>query len=143
MNKYPLLTCHFQVEWGGSRTAFTEVTGLSVQYDVVEYRDGSSPEAGSIKMPGLAKFNNITLKRGIVKGDNEFFQWMNTVKFNQAERRDLTISLLDETHTPVMVWKVKNAWPVKLESPLLNSQTSEAAIESLELAHEGISIETL
>lgn len=143
MNKYPLLTCHFNVEWGGSRTSFTEVTGLSVQYDVVEYRDGASPEASTIKMPGLAKYGNITLKRGIIKGDNEFFQWMNTVKFNQAERRDLTISLLDETHTPVMVWKVKNAWPVKLESPLLNAQASEAAMESLELAHEGISIETL
>jgi len=137
-----MLTCHFQVEWGGTRTSFSEVTGLSVEYNVVEYREGSSPDSGSIKMPGLAKYNNITLKRGIMKGDNEFYQWINTVQLNQVERRDLTISLLDETHSPVMIWKVRNAWPVKLESPVLNSQTNEAAIESLEIAHEGITIET-
>ena len=142
MSKYPMLTCHFQVEWGGTRVAFSEVTGLSIEYDVVEYHDGSSPEAGSVKMPGLRKNTNITLKRGIVKGDNEFFQWINTVSLNQVERRDLTISLLDETHAPVMLWKVKNAWPVKLESPLFNAHASEVAIESLELAHEGIRIET-
>jgi len=141
MNKYPLLTCHFQVDWGGSRIAFSEVTGLTIEYEVVEYRDGSSPEARFIKMPGLLKNNNITLKRGIVKGDNEFYQWINTVSLNQVERRNLTVSLLDENHAPIMVWKVKNAWPVKLESPLLNAQAGDVAIESLELAHEGIVIE--
>lgn len=141
MNTYPLVTCHFQVEWGGTRVACSEVSGLSVEYDVVEYQDGSSPDSGPVKMPGLAKYNNITLKRGIVKGDNEFYQWISTIRLNQVERRDLVISLLDENHSPVMVWKVKNAWPIKLESPVLKSDVCEAAIETLELAHEGISIE--
>jgi phage tail-like protein len=142
MNNYPQLTCHFQVEWGGTRIGFTEVSGLSVEFDVVEYREGSSPEYHALKMPGPVKYNNIILKRGIMKGDNEFYQWMNTVKLNQIERRDLTISLLNENHEPVMTWKVKNAWPVKLESPVLKANASEAAIETLELTHEGISIET-
>jgi phage tail-like protein len=142
MNYYPQLTCHFQVEWGGTRIGFTEVSGLSVEFNVVEYREGSSPEYQASKMPGRVKYNNIVLKRGIVKGDNEFYQWMNTIKLNQIERRDLTISLLNEEHAPVMTWMVKNAWPVKLESPVLKADASEAAIESLELAHEGISIET-
>lgn len=142
MNNYPQLTCHFQVEWGGTRIGFTEVSGLSVEYNMVEYREGSSPDYNTTKMPGRVKNNNIVLKRGIIKGDNEFYQWMNTIKLNQIERRNLTISLLDEDHAPVMTWKVKNAWPVKLESPVLNADANEAAIETLELAHEGISIET-
>jgi phage tail-like protein len=57
------------------------------------------------------------------------------------ERRDVTISLLDGEHTPVMVWKLKNAWPVSVEGPVLDAMQSEIAIESLEIAHEGIAIE--
>jgi phage tail-like protein len=143
MSKYPLVTCHFLVEWGGSRIAFSEVSGLSIEHGVVEYRDSSSPEFSVVKMPGMEKFNNIVLKRGIMKGDNEFYQWVNTIRLNQVERRDIVISLLDESHSPVMRWKVKSAWPVKLEGPALKSDVSEAAIETLELAHEGIVIETI
>ncbi len=141
MNNYPLLTSHFIVNWGGTRTSFSEVSGLSIEHDIVEYRDGASKENIVTKIPGIKKYGNIVLKRGIVKGDNEFYDWIKTIKFNQVERRDITITLLDEEHNPVVTWKVINSWPVKLESPLLNAQASEVAIESLELAHEGIKIE--
>jgi len=138
---YPQLTCHFKVDWGGARLDFLEVSGLTIAHDVVEYRDGLSPQYASVKMPGLEKYSNIVLKRSIVKGDNDFYDWMNTIKLNQVQRRDITICLLNEVHEPVVVWKVKNAWPVKLESPVLRSHVSEPAIEMLELAHEGITIE--
>lgn len=142
MRPYPYPTFHFRVEWGGTRVGFSEISGLTIEHDVVEYREGDSPEYQFSKMPGMEKFHNIVLKRGIVKGDNDFFHWMNTINLNQVERRDITISLLDEEHAPVMVWKVKNAWPVKLEYPVLKSNASEVAIEILELAHEGITVET-
>ena len=142
MNNYPLLTCHFEVNWGGTRTSFSEITGLSIDHDVVEYRDGSSKDYSVTKMPGLAKYGNIVLKRGIVKGDNEFYDWIKTIKLNQVERRDITISLLDEEHNPVVTWNVEGAWPVKLDSPVLNADASEVAIETLELAHEGLTIQT-
>lgn len=138
---YPQLTCHFQVEWGGACLDFLEVSGLTIAHDVVEYRDGLSPQYASVKMPGLEKYSNIVLKRAIVKGDNDFYNWMNTIKLNQVQRRDITICLLNENHEPVVVWKVKNAWPVKLESPVLRADVSQPAIEMLELAHEGITIE--
>jgi len=89
----------------------------------------------------MAKFSNITFKRGIVAGDNEFFEWLNTIKLNQVERRDITISLLNEEHEPAMVWKVSNAFPVKIEAPSLKATGNEVAIETLEIAHEGITIE--
>ena len=141
MNKYPLTACHFMVEWGGENIGFMEVSGLTIQHDIIEYREGSSPNISPTKMPGIAKYSNLVLKRGITKGDNSFYEWINTIKLNNVERRDVIIKLLDEEHNPVMVWKAVNAWPVKLEGPSLNSESSDVAIETLELAHEGLTIE--
>lgn len=139
--QYPLPVFHFNVEWGGKRVGFSEVSGLTQENQAIEYRDGSFPEYSSIKMPGLRKFNNITLKRGVVKSDNEFFKWLSTVKLNTVERRDIVISLLNEKHEPVMVWKVQNAFPVKVEGPQLKASGNEVAIESIEVAHEGLELQ--
>lgn len=141
MANYPLPKFHFQVEWGGASIGFTEVSGLDVQTDPIEYRDGSSPEYVKTKMPGMQKFSNITLKRGTFSGDNDFYAWWNTVALNTIERRNVTISLLNENHEPVVVWKVKNAWPIKVQSTDLKADGNEVAIESVELVHEGLVIQ--
>ena len=141
MAQYPVPKFHFQVEWGGAKIGFTEVTGLEVSTDVIEYRDGASPEYHKIKMPGMQKFSNVTLKRGTFKGDNDFYNWWNTVALNTIVRRDVTVSLLNESHEPVVVWKIKNAWPLKVQSTDLKADGNEVAIESLELAHEGLTIQ--
>jgi len=129
------------VQWGGTRIGFTEVTGLTIENEVIEYREGSSPEYNKIKMPGLHKYGNITLKRGIFASDNEYFEWLNTVKLNTIERRDLIISLLNENHEPVVSYKVKQAWPVKVQGPDLKSDANEVGIDTIELAHEGLVIQ--
>ena len=138
---YPLPVFHFRVEWGGQLLAFSEVTGLNAEVQPIEYRDGLSPEFSMIKMPGLKKYGNITLKRGVMSADNEFFEWLKTIQLNKAERRDVVISLLNDDHDPVLTWKVVNAWPTKLTSPDLKASGNEAAIETIELAHEGVEIE--
>lgn len=138
---YPLPVFHFRVEWGGTRIGFTEVTGLTQENQAIEYRDGSFLEYSSVKMPGLRKFANIVLKRGVMRGDNEFVAWLNTVRLNKVERRDVTISLLNEEHAPVMVWKIHRAFPVKVEGPQLKASGNEVAIESIELAHEGLEVQ--
>jgi len=141
MAQYPLPKFHFQVDWGGSRIGFTEVTGLDVTTDIIEYRDGASPEYHKIKMPGMIKFSNITMKRGTFKGDNDYYNWWNTVALNTIERRDLIISLLNENHEPVVIWKVKNAWPTKVTATDLKADGNEVAIETIEIAHEGLTIQ--
>lgn len=141
MAEYPLPKFHFMVEWGGTSIGFAEVTGLNLENDVIEYRDGSNPEYTKVKMPGLKKFGNVTLKRGTFKGDNDYYKWFNTVTLSKIERRDVTIKLLNEEHQPVVVWKIKNAWPNKIQAPDLKSDASEVAIETLELVHEGLTIE--
>ncbi len=132
---------HFSVEWGGSRIGFMEVSGLDIELEAISFREGSSPEDSFRKVPGLRKFSDITLKRGIVKGDNEFFLWINTKQIGTIERRNITISLLNENHEPVVVWKVQNAFPVKYSGPVLESNGSDVAIETLVLTHEGITVE--
>ena len=141
MAVYPLAKFHFQVEWGGARLGFTEVSGLTVETEAIEYREGNLPEYHKIKMPGMQKFGNITMKRGTFKGDNDFYNWWNTVALNTIERRDLTISLLNESHQPVVVWKVKSAWPTKVQSSDLKGDGNEVAIETVEIAHEGLTIQ--
>ena len=138
---YPLPVFHFSVDWGGTQAAFAEVTGLNIETQVIEYRDGLSPEYSTIKMPGLKKYGNITLKRGVFADDNEYYEWLSKIKLNTAERRDIVISLLDEEHQPVMTWKVLNAWPTKITSPDLKANGNEAAMEGIEIAHEGLVIE--
>ena len=138
---YPLSKFHFSVDWGGTKIGFTEVSSLDVETEVIEYRQGASPEYSKIKMPGMQKFSNITMKRGTFKSDNEYYAWWNSVKLNTIERRDITIKLLNEEHEPVVIWKVKNAWPTKIQSTDLKADGNEVAIESIELAHEGLSIQ--
>lgn len=138
---YPLVTFRFEVEWGGTKIGFTEVSGLDVETEVVEYRHGASPEHSKVKMPGQQKYSNITLKRGSFQSDNEYYDWWNTVKLNTIERRDITIKLLNEEGDPAITWKVRNAWPTKIQSTGLKADGSEAAIETMELVHEGLTIQ--
>ena len=139
MGTYPLSNYHFTVDWGGRNTGFTEVSGLSIEIEVIEYREGNSPDH-TTKMPGIRKYNNIILKRRIVEGDTEFYKWINTIKNNTVEKRDLQITLLNEVNEPVRVWKVHSAWPCKIQSQDLKANGNEVAIETIEIAHEGLEI---
>ncbi|WP_294222143.1 phage tail protein [uncultured Chryseobacterium sp.] len=141
MSTYPLVKFAFEVDWGGTKVGFQEVSGLNIETDVIEYRHGASPDFSKIKMNGLKKFSNITLKRGTFKADNEYYAWFQTMQSNTVERRSITISLLDENGNPAVVWKVKNAFPVKLQSTDLKAEGNEVAVETLEIAHEGLTIE--
>ncbi|MFC5696182.1 phage tail protein [Pseudomonas sp. GCM10022186] len=141
MSDYPLPKFHFQVQWGGARIGFTEISGLDVETEVIEYRDGALREFSKMKIPGMQKYPNVTMKRGVFKSDNDYFNWWNTVSLNTVERRDIIVSLLNEAHEPVMVWKIKNAWPTKIGSTDLKADGNEIAIESIELAHDGLSIQ--
>lgn len=141
MADYPLPVFHFTVEGLGERVGFTEVSGLTQEVQAIEYREGSFSEYSAIKMPGIPKYSNVTLKRGILATDKDFFKWLNTVKMNKVDRRDLTINLLNENGVPVMTWQVLQAFPVKVEGPQLKATGNEVAIESIELANEGIKLQ--
>lgn len=141
MAEYPLPKFHFEVEIGGNTLGFTEVTGLDKQIDVIEYREGQAKTYSKIKMPGMQKYSNITLKRGTFVGKTEYYDWLKTVDMlGNTERRDMTIKLLNENHEPVFTWKALNAFPVKVQASDLKADGNEIAIETIEIAHEGLSL---
>lgn len=131
---------HFQVEWGGAKMGFSKVSGLSFAREIIEYRLGNSKDYDTVKLPGRTKHANIVLKRGMTKGDNNFFEWWSQAQFS-GYKRDVVISVLNESHEPIVVWKIQNAFPVKLECADLDAVGNEILIESLEIAHEGLTIE--
>ena len=137
MGDKPLPKFHFRVEWGGARIGFTEVSGLNFETEVIEYREGTDNTYTKTKQPGMMKYANITLKRGTFEGDLEYYEWWKT-NFIGGEKRDITISLLDEQHEPAIVWVAKSAWPKKIESTDLKASSNEVAIETMELVHEGL-----
>lgn len=137
---WPLPKFYFQVKWDSEELAFQEVSGLDIEAQPIEYRHGNSKEFSVIKMPGIQKSGNITMKKGVFKSDNKFWDWFSQIKMNTIKRVPVTISLLDETGAATMVWNVKNAWPTKITGSDLKSDSNEVSIESIEIAHEGITI---
>lgn len=139
--QWPIPKFHFRVEWAGNDIGFQEVTGLSLETQFIEYRAGNDNTFFTQKIPGLKKNSNITLKKGLFHGDNAFWDWFLDVQTNPERRETVTISLLDEEGNPVFVWTVVNAFPIKVSAPDLKADANEIAIETIELAHEGITQE--
>jgi phage tail-like protein len=141
---YPLPKFHFQVSWGGGRIAFTEVSGLDFETEVIEYRSGDSPQYNKTKQPGMTKYSNVTMKRGTFLGDFGYFKlWSKTFLFQELSpsyRTTVIIQLLNEKHLPVITWNLLNAWPTKVQSTDLKADANEVAIESMEWVHEGLTI---
>lgn len=139
-NVWPLPKFFFQVKLGDTEVAFQEVSGLDIEAQIVEYRHGNSPEFSTIKMPGIKKTGNVTLKKGVFVKDNAFWDWFNQIKMNTIERKTVVISLLDEGGSPTMVWTLNNAWPTKITGTDMKSDGNEVAVETIEVAHEGLTI---
>lgn len=138
---WPLPKFQFEVKWDADKMSFQEVTGLDVESTPIEYRAGDSKAHSVIKMPGLKKYGNVTMKKGVFKSDNKFWLWFKEIQMNTIKRKAITISLLDEQGNATMVWKLTNAWPTKVTGTDLKAESSEVAVESIEIAHEGFEIE--
>jgi phage tail-like protein len=133
----PFASFNFKLEVEGITVAgFSEVTGLNQESNVIDYREGQEPITPR-KLPGLNKFGNITLKRGI-SPDLSVYNWRKTVTDGDIERRNASIVLHNEKHEEVVRWNLVNAWPSKYTGPDLKANANEVAIESVELTHEGL-----
>lgn len=131
---------NFLIEIDGvTRAGFSEVSGLTTDTNVIEYREGD--EVTTVrKLPGLMKYSNIVCKRGFT-ADANLWKWRKQVIDGTTQRTTGTITLLDEARKPALRWNFTAGWPVKWEGPALNGKTSEVAIETLEIAHEGLELE--
>ena len=152
---YPLTKMNFLVsipELAGSMAAFSEVTGIEASVDVVEFRQGNAHSLAPVKIPGLVKHGNITLKMGYTIG-NGFKKWVQECVSETRKgmnRKTITIELLDireeapsSAYTAVkgnVTWILKEAWVTKYSGADLNASASEVAIETVELAYEELTI---
>lgn len=141
MATYPYGRFRYEVEIDGiAAGGFSEVTGFDASIDVMEYREGDMVQT-PMKIPGLKKYGNITLKKGLADS-RALYDWLDEGVTGEVNRKTITITLLDATKTAVTSWRVINAWPIKYTAPDFNATSSEVAIESLEIAHEGMTRES-
>ena len=140
-SEWPIPKFRFEVKWDSEVMSFQEVSGLDVEAQLLEYRRGDSPSFSTQKMPGLKKYSDITMKKGVFKSDNKFWEWFKKIQMNTIERVPVTIALLDEGGGNTMVWTLANAWPTKITGTDLKAQGNEVAVETIEIAHEGLTIE--
>jgi phage tail-like protein len=137
----PYAQFNFLIEIDGViKGGFSEASGLTTDTNVIEYREGSESHGTPRKLPGLLKYNNIVLKRGWTK-DKSLWEWRKKVIDGKTQRQSGTIVLLDEARNKALTWNFREGWPSKWEGPALNAKTSEVAIETLEIAHEGLELE--
>lgn len=136
--KDPYAQFNFVIQIEGLSEAvagFTEVSGMNSESDIIEYREGTDL-THMRKIPGLTKNGNITCKRGFTL-NRELWEWRKTTLDRETVRRNGSIVLRNELGKEVMRWNFVNGWISKYEGPALNAKTNEAAIESIEIVHEG------
>lgn len=134
---YPHGRFRYKVEIDGlDAGGFSEVTGFDASIDVIEYREGDMVTT-PMKLPGLKKYGNITLRQGLADS-MVLYDWIIAGVDGAVQRKTITITLLDEEEAPAASWQVINAWPMHYTAPDFNATASEVAIETLEIAHEGM-----
>lgn len=142
-NVWPLPKFYFSVQLGDDDSvSFQDVTGLESEARPIEYRHGNSPSFYPIKMPGLGRVGNVTLRKGIFAADSKLWTWYSEIKLNTIKRRTVVINLLDETGSPKMVWTLSNAFPTKVTGADLKSTGNEVAVETVEIAYETLTVST-
>jgi phage tail-like protein len=135
----PFASQNFRLEIAGVQVAgFSECTGLNAETNIIEYREGTD-DIFPRKLPGLSKFGNVTLKRGLTTG-TELFDWHNLVMQGNITRGNVSIVVLDESRAKqgVLRYNLTNAWPSKYMAPDFKANANEIAIESIEITHEGV-----
>jgi len=144
---YPLPVYNYRVEIGGEAVAFSEVSGLSIAYETTTYLASpttrGAPGPDMMIMPAQPIAPTITLRRGIVRKTSikHLYAWLRTVQINQIEKKDVFVRLCDEKGEAVVSWKIGNAFPVKLDAPTFDAKSNDAAIETMELKGDYITIE--
>lgn len=139
--KDPFGGYNFAVELDGiTRMGFKDCSGLDSSSEVSKYREGTDSTLAQRQIPGLLSFSHITLKRGVTD-DSALWEWRDSIAKGTPIRRTISIILRNDQGDEKIRWNIKNAWPVKWTGPSLDAASNALALETLELAHEGIEVQ--
>jgi phage tail-like protein len=139
---WPMPRFRFEVDFGNDlkSIAFQEVSGMDIESQIVEYRKNNSSLFSTEKMPGIAKYGSVTMKKGVFVNDNTFWKWYNAISMNVINKTTVLIKLLDEEGNLAMQWQLDNAWPTKITSTDLKAEGNEVSVGTIEIAHEKLTI---
>jgi phage tail-like protein len=137
----PLTSFNFIVTVENMRAGFSEVSGLSTETDIIEYREGNE-DIRSRKLPGKRKNGNISLKRGFTPDGKDLYAWRKTVMDGKTVRKGGTITLLNEARQPALTWEFSEGWPSKWAGPAMNAKNNDVAIEEFEICIEALTLQT-
>jgi phage tail-like protein len=145
---WPVAKFFFRVQIDGTQISFQAVDGLESEISIIEYRGGDYALWSKIKCPGMITYSNVTLKKGMFKGDTFLHDWWKSYETNHSHkgRRTVVIELMDtiadDKHTVCMTWTLKNAFVVKYTPTAMDAEAdSEPAIEEMEIAYEDMDME--
>ena len=135
-------TFRFEVDFAPDlkNVAFQLVSGMDTENQIIDYRQKDSPHFSTIKTPGISKYGNVTLKRGLFIDNAAFWNWRNQVVMNTVAKQKISIRLVDYMGTVTAEWILNNAWPIKITGPDLPSDGNEIVIEAIEIAYEELII---
>lgn len=135
--KDPYRAYNFLVEIDGiTRAGFRECSGLDTTQDPIEYREGNEGRTVR-KIPGLVTYSNVSLIRGMTD-DAELWEWRQKAVDGNVERKNGSIIMLNDVGDEIARWNFREGWPTKWTGPSFNATGNEIAIETLEIAHEGV-----
>ena len=137
----PFRTFNYEVQIDGTSVgSFSEVSGLVAEGNAVDYREGTDRANNVRKLPGLRSYQNLIFKVGYTL-DDTLWRWYFNIANGIPDRRNGSVILQDEAHRPVLRWNFENAWINKIEGPSFNAAGNDVAIQSMELVHEGLTME--
>ncbi len=137
---WPLPKFFFEVKWDKAIIHFQEASGLHPEVQPPESRHGDETTFSWLRMPSAQKFGNVTMKRGVFTSDDQGRAWFNDMTMNAVKPVPVTISLIDEHGSAITVWTLANAWAAKITCADLKPEDHEVALDTLEIAHQGLTI---
>lgn len=137
---YPIPSYRFQVRIGEDMIPFNNVSGLNLSMETAQYLDGIG---GIYNVPGKRQTQvNLTLTKGLFKGQSVIYDWFNSISLNRIDKKDISISLTDDSGTELLVtWNVYNAFPTEISAPTLDASSNEVAIETLTLLGDRVTVQ--
>ena len=138
----PYTGYNFRVEIDGiTRAGFKSCSGLDTSQNAGTYREGTDRGLTMRKIPGLVTYADVPLSRGITS-DSELLEWRKRAATGRVDRRNMSIVLMDDTGKDVIRWNLRNCWPTKWTGPSMDATSDEVAIETLEITHEGLEVDS-
>ena len=130
---YALLSYRFMAKIGDTEVFFSEISGLSMEYETTEYKEAPSSGIKTTQLVGQRNVPSLTLKRGLFKDGLDLYKWFNSVHKSDFEKKDVVITMLNEDKKPVLVWTVSNAFATKFEGPGLDAKSNDVSFQTIDI----------